>query len=180
MKRLNVGCGTDARDGWVNLDIAPLPGVDVVHDLDQLPLPFADSEFDEVDCTDVLEHVVDFPGTMRELHRILRPGGCLHVQSPHFTSHTSYVDPTHRRTFSISTFEFFVSNSPFAHRSYYFDFKFSEYRLRRIGFKASRYQPWNRVCERMVNRSPRRQNFYEETALSRLFPALNVECILVR
>ena len=66
--RLNVGCGTDVRPDWVNLDIAPLPGVDVVHDLNDLPLPFEDERFAEIECRDVLEHL-DYTRLLRELHR---------------------------------------------------------------------------------------------------------------
>ena len=72
--RLNLGCGTDTRPGYVNLDIAALPGVDLVRDLSQLPLPFPDESFEEVLALDILEHV-DHVAVMRELHRILRPGG---------------------------------------------------------------------------------------------------------
>jgi predicted SAM-dependent methyltransferase len=57
MKRLNLGCGTDIRAGWINLDRSALPGVDVAHDLEQLPLPFPSESFDYVLCEDVLEHV---------------------------------------------------------------------------------------------------------------------------
>ncbi|MBI4571568.1 MAG: hypothetical protein HY723_06420, partial [Chloroflexi bacterium] len=32
-RRLNVGCGDDLLPDYVNLDMAALPGVDVVHDL---------------------------------------------------------------------------------------------------------------------------------------------------
>lgn len=37
--KINLGCGTDIKPGWVNVDIAKLDGVDIVHDLDELPLP---------------------------------------------------------------------------------------------------------------------------------------------
>src|SRR5436309_921097 len=74
--RLNLGSGTDVREGYVNLDIAALPGVDVVHDLSRLPLPFEDAQFEEVLCKDILEHL-DYVPVLRELHRIIRPGGRL-------------------------------------------------------------------------------------------------------
>ena len=79
--RVNLGCGTDIRSGWVNLDSAPLPGVDVVHAIGDGPLPFADESVDEVLAKDVLEHVELIPA-MQELHRVLRPGGRLLVTVP--------------------------------------------------------------------------------------------------
>ena len=111
MNKLNLGCGENIKEGWVNLDSAALPGVDVTHDIEKIPFPFKDGEFDEILCRDVLEHVEYIP-TLRELHRILKPGGVLRIQVPHFTSRNNFVDPTHRRMFSISTFDFFAAGTP--------------------------------------------------------------------
>jgi SAM-dependent methyltransferase len=178
-QRLNLGCGTDIRPGFVNLDIAPLPGVDVVHDLAVLPLPFPDAAFAEVNAKDILEHV-DLVAVLRELHRILAPGGRLVIESPHFTSPAVWIDPTHRTAFSIETLRFFVRDDHFASRAYYFDFHFSAVAEARIVFHRYRGQPWNYAVEPLVNRSPAVQRWYEETALSRLFPAANVRVTLVR
>jgi SAM-dependent methyltransferase len=177
--RLNLGCGTDVRPGYVNLDIAPLEGVDVVHDLAQLPLPFGDAVFGEVVCKDVLEHV-DLIAVLREIHRILRPGGRVTVIGPHFTSPAVYIDPTHRTAFSIDTLRFFVAGGKYAGRAYYFDFHFAAVQSARIVFHRYRWQPWNYLVEPLVNVSPGMQVFYEETFLSRLFPAANVEVTLVK
>ena len=40
-------------------------------------IPFEDSSFDLVICCDVLEHVVDLEKTIREVTRVLKPGGIL-------------------------------------------------------------------------------------------------------
>lgn len=176
---LNLGCGTDIRPGHVNLDVAALPGVDVVHDLGELPLPFDDARFDAVVCKDILEHL-DYPPVLRELHRILRPGGRLEITSPHFTSRAAYLDPTHRTSFSIDTLRFFVAGDEFAARSYYFDFAFASVASARIVFHRYRWQPWNYLLEALVNRSHALQVAYESTGLAGLFPAANVEVTLVR
>ena len=176
---LNLGCGRDIRPGYVNLDSADLPGVDVVHDLSRLPLPFEDGRFDHVLCNDVLEHL-DYPPVLGEIHRVLRPGGRVEVRSPHFTARSVYLDPTHRTAFSIDTLRFFVTEDAFATRSYYFAFHFSRVERARIVFHRYRGQPWNYVLEALVNRSPRAQALYEDTGISRLFPASNIEVVLVK
>jgi SAM-dependent methyltransferase len=177
--KLNLGCGLDIRDGWVNLDSAALPGVDVVHDLSVVPLPFEDGRFSEIVCQDVLEHV-DYAQVLRDLHRILRPAGRVLIRSPHFTSKAVYIDPTHRTGFSIDTFSFFVRESDYAERSYYYDFSFSRMESARITFHRYRWQPWNYLVEPFVNAGTGAQRYYEDTFLSRLFPAANVEVILVK
>jgi SAM-dependent methyltransferase len=178
-KRLNLGCGHDAREGYVNLDSAALPGVDVVHDLRELPLPFDDQRFEEVLCQDVLEHL-DYPPVLGEVHRVLRPGGRAVIRSPHFTSRAVHLDPTHRRAFTIDTLGFFVRGGGIGERSYYFDFSFSTVESARISFHRYRWQPWNYLVEALVNASPAAQRYYEDTFLSRMFPAANVEVVLVR
>jgi ubiquinone/menaquinone biosynthesis C-methylase UbiE len=42
-------------------------------------LPFADATFDRAIAKNVLEYVPDLPTTLRELHRVLKPGGRLHA-----------------------------------------------------------------------------------------------------
>jgi SAM-dependent methyltransferase len=177
--KLNLGCGRDIREGWVNLDSAELPGVDVVHDLAVVPLPFEDDRFTEVLCQDVLEHV-DYAPVLRDLHRVVRPGGRVLIRSPHYSSRAVYVDPTHRSAFSIDTFAFFVRDSDFAGRSYYYDFSFERMESARITFHRYRWQPWNYLVEAFVNMSIGVQRYYEDTFLSRLFPASNVELVLVK
>lgn len=175
--RLNAGCGRDVREGWVNLDARPLPGVDVIHDLETRPLPFDDSAFEEILARDILEHVEYVP-VLKEFHRILCRGGVLRIRVPHFTSENAYVDPTHERFFSIRTFEFFVKDSPFG-RDYYFDFAFESLRLRRISFQKG-VLLYNHLVEPLVNCAERLQNLWESTGASRLFPGENVIVELVK
>ena len=49
---------------------------------DALRLPFADGTFDRVIASEVLEHIPDDSAAMRELARVLRPGGAMAVTVP--------------------------------------------------------------------------------------------------
>lgn len=187
MRKLNVGCGTDIREGWVNLDNANIPGVDVVHNIEQLPLPFGDNMFDEVECQDILEHI-DYPPVLKDIHRILAPGGVVHIRVPHFTSKNNAIDPQHIRTFSIETFDFFCKETVTYQRfgAYYVDriagpyrdFAFTSYvQGPHITFDTKNF--WlDRLIQRIVNRSEQAQRRYESTWLSRIFPAMNIEVVL--
>lgn len=183
VKRLNVGCGYDIRNGWVNLDHCRLPGVDIVHDIEKLPLPFRDEEFDEILCQDVLEHVNYVP-LLRDLHRILKKGGCLTIQATHFTSSISFTDPTHKRLFTSRTFEFFTKDSD---KAYYIDFHFdmvSDCRItleRGYDFGMPKlFSKLTGLLEKWINATRRRRCFYEDTFLSRLFPGRNIFVKLIK
>lgn len=105
--KLNVGCGTDIKPDYINLDVADLPGVDVAHDLTKFPWPFADNSFDTIDLINVLEHLPDTIATLEELHRIARPDAKVMVRVPYWNSPDMLADPTHLRSFSERTLNFF-------------------------------------------------------------------------
>ncbi len=45
-------------------------------------LPFEDATFDAVLCSEVLEHCPDPAAVLREIHRVLRPGGAVYLTTP--------------------------------------------------------------------------------------------------
>ena len=78
---LNVGGGTrEFGANVINLDIEPMPGVDVIGVAECLPLN--DGSFDGLVLQAVLEHVVNENDTLAECFRVLRPGGRLLVEIP--------------------------------------------------------------------------------------------------
>ena len=110
MRVLNVGCGNRTIDGAVNLDKFQVPGrtVDVLHDLEVFPYPFADGEFDEIIAEDILEHLNDVIAAVQEFGRMLKSGGTLKIQGPN-AAFPDYVwaDLTHKRGFSDRSFDGF-------------------------------------------------------------------------
>ena len=176
-EKLNLGCGTDIRPGWVNLDHIALEGVDTVHDVSSIPYPFPGAYFGEILCQDILEHLDNLPEVLFELKRILVPGGLLRIRVPHFSSRNNFADPTHRRMFSLITFEFFVEKT-YDERHYYFPEHFAEVVSSRITFNRHPIYCWNYIVEPLVNLCHFSQNYYEMTGLSRLFPGLNLEVVL--
>lgn len=110
IKRLHLGCGTDIREGWINLDSQKLPGVDVVADLDdcrRTPLPLPADSIDEFYCSHVLEHLRDALGFMQEMHRIAKPGAVMTIRVPYGSSDDADEDPTHVRRLFIYSFSYF-------------------------------------------------------------------------
>ena len=53
-----------------------------VANADALRLPFSDSVFDAVVCSEVLEHLPDYRAALAEIARVMKPGGALAVSVP--------------------------------------------------------------------------------------------------
>lgn len=111
---LDLGCGlgwmADHVREYVGLDTAPEAveiaqgkGRDVrLGSLDD-PLPFVGESFDAVLLKDVLEHVHDAVSVVREVHRVLRPGGPVLATSPD-AQRWVWNDYTHVRPYTRRAF----------------------------------------------------------------------------
>ncbi|MGC1241327.1 MAG: class I SAM-dependent methyltransferase [Chryseosolibacter sp.] len=78
------------QDQYVTADIeSPLAKVK----MDIHRMPFRDNTFEVVLCNHVLEHVADDIAAMKEIYRVLKPGGFAILQIPFF-------EPVPERTFS--------------------------------------------------------------------------------
>jgi len=90
------GAGRSVR-GFVNLDLFAVPGVDVAADAEQLPFP--PGVFERVECDAVLEHVRNPEQVMREIERVLAPGGYAHLVTPF--CHPFHEYPKDYRRFTL-------------------------------------------------------------------------------
>lgn len=94
----DVGAGgRRVAPGVTTVDAVAAPGVDVVGDIHNLPIP--DESFDCVFCTGTLEHVQDPWKAVGELRRILRPGGIVHIDVPFIQAY--HPDPTDYWRFTL-------------------------------------------------------------------------------
>jgi SAM-dependent methyltransferase len=112
---LLLGCGNNLKKKvtfpevpphWVELvtlDMDPSVKPMVLHDLSQVPYPFADDNFDEIHAYEVLEHCGKqgdwrfFFDQFAEFWRILKPGGYLVATVPMWDSKWAWGDPGHTR-----------------------------------------------------------------------------------
>jgi hypothetical protein len=129
---IDLGCGSHKVEGAIGVDKHPYPGVDKIVDLDVTPWPLDSDSFETIYAHHVIEHVVDIPLFMNEIHRIGSDGAMVYIVTPHFSSVSSWGDPTHRwhlscvwhETFTklylseqIARFEYVSSEVGFARRS---------------------------------------------------------------
>jgi predicted SAM-dependent methyltransferase len=116
---LNLGAGIAPLEGAINHDrTTHAPHIDMAHDLDRLPWPWADGAFSRIVAQDVVEHLrVDVAEWMGECWRILTPGGLLEVRVPAWDHENTWTDPTHRRAFAPRTFDYWDPDKPL-HQKY--------------------------------------------------------------
>lgn len=84
---LDVGAGEFERYGglfkcqeYIKMDIKQISNIDVVGSADNIP--FADSSFESIICTQVFEHLADPLKASKEIYRVLKMGGKLLVTVP--------------------------------------------------------------------------------------------------
>lgn len=121
---IGVGAGYIPQDGIVGIDILPAFNPDIVCDI-RKGIPLEDNRFDEINCEHVLEHVQlneDFIFVMKEIHRVLKPGGTVYIEVPHKDSAAAYESIEHSRYFTENTFMNFYEN-PLAKEMGYPEFK---------------------------------------------------------
>jgi SAM-dependent methyltransferase len=118
--RLNVGCGRNIKEGWVNVDSAPLEGVDLVCDLENVrenPIALPAESVSQFLISHVIEHVRDSLGLMQELWRLATPGATAVIRVPHGGSDDAWEDPTHVRAYFPGSFGYF-SQPQYANADY--------------------------------------------------------------
>jgi SAM-dependent methyltransferase len=105
--RLDLGCGPVAAEGYEGVDLEPGPGVMHIVDLQSFPWPFDDDTVEAARSSQLVEHLPDLVGFMRELHRVCKPGALVEISHPYQFNVRAWQDPTHVRCINeVSWFYF--------------------------------------------------------------------------
>lgn len=95
--KLNLGCGSDHKNGFINIDIDKRLKPDLVHDV-RNKLPFKANSVDHILLQDVLEHLTKEDGEklLKDCSRVLRVGGTIDIRVPNlkkiFQKYGNYDD----------------------------------------------------------------------------------------
>lgn len=133
MLKLNLGCGENYKEGYVNVDIDPKVNPDVVADVNITPWIWAKSDsVDRIEMNNLAEHLKNFIDIAEECHWVLKNGGILWIKVPFIKTEISknaslaeiqlflkelsgsildcFSDPTHvGLKFTTRTFDYFDS-----------------------------------------------------------------------
>ena len=94
--KLDICCGYRKAFGFIGIDSRPLPGVDLVCDI-ETGLPYPDSSVDAIRMHDALEHIRpdSIIAVINDVWRVLKPGGLFDTFTPSTDGRGAFQDPTH-------------------------------------------------------------------------------------
>lgn len=84
--KLNLGCGSEKIEGYVNIDCEETCKPDLVHNFTAAPLPYEDGSVGEIVMFHTVEHIrkVEHGFIFQECARVLKLHGSLLVSYPNF------------------------------------------------------------------------------------------------
>lgn len=133
--KLNIGCGQDHLDDFINMDISDNCNPDIKHDIRKgLPM-FKDNSLEEVMANGVLEMVLpneEFLFVLNEIWRVLKRGGIFNGQVPSIDTRVLMLDPFDRRWFQEATFNYWNVDE----------------RCWQVFGKQYKFQPWNVISNK--------------------------------
>lgn len=109
--KIDLGCGENKQPGFIGIDIRPLKGVDIVHDLEEFPYPLPDECASLIVASHLVEHINPHKGVfvnfMNEIWRLMKVDGEFLISTPYAGSPGYYQDPTHCNPCSENTWRYF-------------------------------------------------------------------------
>lgn len=107
MLKLNLGCGNNYLEDYVNIDLNNEVRCDKVVDFEKEDLPFEDDSVDEIVAEMIVEHIWNIDHFFNECWRVLKPGCKMLITTPTAGTVAYWKDPTHVKGFVEQTFRYY-------------------------------------------------------------------------
>lgn len=164
---IELGCGPYKKNkSSISIDIYKDDNIDIVHDLNNGLDFIPDNSVDYISSRHLLEHIEQIDFLIKEIYRILKPGGKHIVIVPHFSNPFYYSDITHKNFFGLYTFDYYTNKTNLKRKvpMFYNDLNFN-IQNRKLEFRSRLLlmKPFKRILTRLVNLSSGSQEVYEES-----------------
>ena len=117
--RINLACGDDYKEGWVNVDYRDNVKIDVKHDLNKFPYPFKNGSKNFGADVCYIRNAIDCLNspikTIKEMARITKTGGEVIIHSPHALSYAYLSGLEHQHHFTENTFNDYTMTVSYTH-----------------------------------------------------------------
>lgn len=101
LRALDLGGGIDPAPGLEPIDLSN--GFDL-----EKPFPFPDNSVGVIRAHDFLEHISDKLHVIKEIYRVLVPGGYFFSMTPCALSQGGFQDPTHKSYYVENSFKYYT------------------------------------------------------------------------
>ncbi len=146
--KLNLGSGRDYKEGFINIDYNKNLKAEVYHDLREMPYPFKDNTFSYIYASHIIEHFREPLDVLKELWRISKHKGIIHIKVPHWSYVGSVIDLTHRSYYSALSFNQFKEKD-----NYYNDktsFGIKEIKLNTLYKKSGKIGKIGKIIDKIM------------------------------
>jgi glycosyltransferase involved in cell wall biosynthesis len=105
--KIDMGGGLFPREGYKTID---QEDGDITCDLNE-GIPLDDNSVGVLNASHVIEHLRDPIKTMREIHRVLAPGGWAFIEVPSTEGNGAWCDPTHVSFWNEDSFPYYTNRN---------------------------------------------------------------------
>ncbi len=136
--KLDLGCGSSKKTGYIGVDQIQYPGVDLCGDIYDILKSIPSGSCSEVRASHFICHLSNWEIILSECYRLLEENGDFVVINPHFSNPYFFSDPTHVKSSGLYSMSYYAHDDIFSRKvPLYFDTGFT---LHFVGleFKASK------------------------------------------
>jgi predicted SAM-dependent methyltransferase len=174
--KLHLGCGEKHIEGYVNIDVRYLPGVDEVCNVMHLR-QYETNSVDVIYASHVLEHFSrwDYMNVLNRWYNILKPNGILRICVPDFEIISKYYVET-KKLRDISGMLYGGQDYPENKHHWCWDFETLSHELKELGFKNVYRYDWRLTEHSHIDDFSQSYLPHKDKENGRLF-SLNIEAI---
>jgi ubiquinone/menaquinone biosynthesis C-methylase UbiE len=144
--KIDIGCGAFKKSGFTGIDIRPVAGVDIIHDLSK-PIPIPDNSVEEVYCSHFLEHIGDaLPLLLKEIVRVSKNNAKVTFKVPYWSMEGAMFYG-HKNTMPPLQFLQLSGKTSLHDREFWFDTKIGWLELIHFSYKYN--EEGKKMCYRL-------------------------------
>jgi len=133
MRQVQLGCGNEYKNGWINIDKNMGIKADIYRNIEK-GLPFDDDSVDEIYTRHLIEHIADDVFLFNEIWRVCKDGAKVIIDVPDADSRGAY-DWDHKSFWNYRKFHYLNKDNRASYTGLNCNFKIVSYSVHKEGEK---------------------------------------------